>query len=113
LPGESALLYTPAQAAQRLRVRESWLRKKAAAREVPCTFLGEHLRFSPADLATIIAGSARPIVVIDYRPIQQRWSRPTHLGRSSRPPADGLAVVPPRSPARLARSATTGAGGWR
>jgi excisionase family DNA binding protein len=66
-PGSSSasdapLLYTPAEAAQQLRVRESWLRKKAAAREVPCTFLGKHLRFSPADLATIIASSARPAV---------------------------------------------------
>ncbi len=56
------LLYTPAEAAHRLRVRESWLRKKAAAREVPCTFLGKHLRFSAADLAAIVAASARPAV---------------------------------------------------
>jgi excisionase family DNA binding protein len=55
-------LYTPAEAAQRLRVRESWLRKKAAARDIPCTLLGKHLRFSPADLAAIIATSARPAV---------------------------------------------------
>jgi hypothetical protein len=41
------LLYTPGEAAQPLKVRESWLRKKAAARLVPCTFLGKHLRFSP------------------------------------------------------------------
>jgi excisionase family DNA binding protein len=59
---QQALLYTPAEAAQRLRVRESWLRKKAAARDVPCTFLGKHLRFSPADLAAIVAASARPAV---------------------------------------------------
>src|SRR2546423_640805 len=59
---EAVLLYTPAEAAQRLRVRESWLRKKAAARQVPCTFLGKHLRFSPADLAAIVAASARPAV---------------------------------------------------
>ncbi|MBF9132191.1 helix-turn-helix domain-containing protein [Plantactinospora sp. S1510] len=54
------LLYTPAEAAQRLQVRESWLRKKAAARQVPCTFLGKHLRFSPADLAAIITNAAQP-----------------------------------------------------
>jgi excisionase family DNA binding protein len=59
---DDPLLYTPAEAAQRLRVRESWLRKKAAARQVPCTFLGKHLRFSPADLAAIVAGAARPAV---------------------------------------------------
>jgi hypothetical protein len=46
-----------AEAAQRLRVRESWLRKKAAARQVPCTFLGKHLRFCPADLVTIVAAA--------------------------------------------------------
>jgi excisionase family DNA binding protein len=55
-----ALLYTPAEAARRLRVRESWLRKKAAAGEVPRTLLGKHLRFSEADLAAIVAASARP-----------------------------------------------------
>jgi excisionase family DNA binding protein len=62
VPTDGPLLYTPAEAAQRLRVRESWLRKKAAARQVPCTFLGKHLRFSPADLAAIVAASARPAV---------------------------------------------------
>ena len=49
------LLYTPGEAAEMLRVRESWLRRKAAARQVPCTFLGKHLRFSAADLAAIVA----------------------------------------------------------
>jgi hypothetical protein len=44
---DGLLLYTPAEAARRLRVRESWLRKKAAARLVPCTHLGRHLRFLP------------------------------------------------------------------
>jgi len=55
-----SLLYTPEQAAARLQVRESWLRKKAAARAIPCTFLGRHLRFSPADLAAIVAAAAQP-----------------------------------------------------
>jgi excisionase family DNA binding protein len=54
------LLHTPAEAAELLNVRESWLRRKAAARQIPCTFLGKHLRFSPADLATIITRHARP-----------------------------------------------------
>lgn len=55
------LLYTPAEGAKLLRVRESWLRRKAAARVVPCTFLGRHLRFSRADLAAIVAGHAQPV----------------------------------------------------
>lgn len=61
-PRSDVLLYTPAEAAHQLQVRESWLRKKAAARQIPCTFLGKHLRFSPTDLTTIVAAAARPPV---------------------------------------------------
>ncbi len=52
-------LYTPAEAAQALKVPESWLRKKAAARMIPCTFVGKHLRFSSTDLAQIMEAGAR------------------------------------------------------
>ena len=54
------LLYTPAEAAELLKVRESWLRRRATARAVPCTFLGKHLRFSPADLVAIARAGATP-----------------------------------------------------
>jgi excisionase family DNA binding protein len=50
-----ALLYTAEQAAELLGVKPSWLRRKAAARAIPCTFLGKHLRFSRADLDAIVA----------------------------------------------------------
>ena len=53
-------LYTPAEAADMLAVRESWLRRRATARAVPCTFLGKHLRFSPADLVAIARAGATP-----------------------------------------------------
>ncbi len=53
-------LFTPAQAADLLQVPESWLRRRAARRLVPCTFLGKHLRFSRADLDQILADAARP-----------------------------------------------------
>lgn len=60
---ENVRLYTPAEAAEMLQVRESWLRKKASARAVPCTFIGKHLRFSDQDIDAIIAaGAKRPIV---------------------------------------------------
>jgi excisionase family DNA binding protein len=39
------LLYTEGEAAALLRIRESWLRRKVAARLIPSTFLGRHLRF--------------------------------------------------------------------
>jgi hypothetical protein len=54
------VLFTPAQAAEMLQVRESWLRRRAAHRLVPCTFLGKHLRFSRANLDQILADAARP-----------------------------------------------------
>jgi hypothetical protein len=53
-------LFTPAQAAELLQVPESWLRRRAARRLVPCTFLGKHLRFSPTNLHQIIADAAHP-----------------------------------------------------
>ncbi len=53
-------LYTPAEAARLLAVRESWLRRRVTTRLVPCTFLGKHLRFSNADLVAIAAAGARP-----------------------------------------------------
>lgn len=47
-------LYTPAEAAHYLAVKESWLRRKVTERAVSHTFLGKHLRFSAHDLQTIV-----------------------------------------------------------
>ncbi|WFE27613.1 helix-turn-helix domain-containing protein [Solwaraspora sp. WMMD791] len=58
-PTDTQLLYTAEQAAVLLQVNPSWLRKKATARTIPCTFIGKHLRFSPTDLKTIIAAGAQ------------------------------------------------------
>jgi excisionase family DNA binding protein len=55
-------LHTPAEAAGILSIRESWLRHKAAARAIPCTFVGKHLRFSDEDIAQIMTQGARPPV---------------------------------------------------
>lgn len=66
---KSRLLHTPAQAARLLSVRESWLRRMAGRREIPCTFVGKHLRFSQADLHSIV----------------QRGSRSAHPASASRP----------------------------
>jgi len=35
-------LHTVAEAADILKVRESWLKTKASARLIPCTFVGKH-----------------------------------------------------------------------
>jgi excisionase family DNA binding protein len=52
-------LHTPAEAAEILKVRESWLRTMAARRAIPCTFLGKHLRFSDDDINKIIDDGGR------------------------------------------------------
>jgi len=90
-PPETAtpVLYTPAEAAQLLKVRESWLRKKAAARQVPCTFLGKHLRFSTADVAAIITAAAQP-------PVGRRLRRRAPAVRDrDLPPGPSQSVHPP------------------
>lgn len=54
-------LHTPTEAADILAVRESWLRRKASQRLVPCTFVGKHLRFSDSNLAAITEAGQQPI----------------------------------------------------
>ncbi|RSM45971.1 DNA-binding protein [Amycolatopsis balhimycina DSM 5908] len=53
------LLYTPAAAAERLTIGESWLRRKAGQRLIPCTFVGKYLRFTDEDLRAIVAAGSR------------------------------------------------------
>jgi hypothetical protein len=61
-------LYTAAEAAGILKVRESWLKTKAAARLIPCTFIGKHLRFSDDDIAGIMkAGARQPVTTRERR----------------------------------------------
>lgn len=55
------VLYTAEQAAALLQVRPSWLRRKAAARVVPCRYLGKHLRFTRADIEAIAEAAATPL----------------------------------------------------
>ena len=59
-PDPSVQLYTAEQAAALLQISPWWLRRKATARQVPCTFVGKYLRFSTADLEHIIRAGAHP-----------------------------------------------------
>ena len=68
-------LHTAAEAAGILKVRDSWLKAKASARLIPCTFVGKHLRFSDDDIANIMRAGAR-------QPIASRLARTG--GRDSR-----------------------------
>ena len=83
-------LFTPAQAADLLQVPESWLRRRAARRLVPCTFLGKHLRFSRANLHQILAEATRPAArgsTPDTGAVPRRRGRaPLRTRTHSRPP---------------------------
>src|ERR1039457_652738 len=58
----SSQLHTAAEAAGILKESESWLKPKATARLIPCTFIGKHLRFSDEDIAEIMkAGERQPV----------------------------------------------------
>lgn len=57
---DEPVLYTAEQAARLLQVRPSWLRRKAAARAVPCRHVGKHLRFTRSDIEAITEMSAQP-----------------------------------------------------
>jgi hypothetical protein len=61
------LLYRPADAAELLAVPESWLRRQAGRRLIPCTLVGKHLRFRAADLAAITAGGSQPVLQLRRR----------------------------------------------
>ncbi|GHG50390.1 MULTISPECIES: helix-turn-helix domain-containing protein [Amycolatopsis] len=76
--GGHRLLYTPAAAAERLTVSESWLRRKAGQRLIPCTFVGKHLRFTEDDLRAIVAAGHRGPSNRD------QTSRPGHRRRTRR-----------------------------
>lgn len=54
----TAHLLTFAEAAERLSVPESWLKNRVAARQVPHTRLGKHVRFTEAQLDQIVAEAA-------------------------------------------------------
>lgn len=65
-------LLTFAEAARLLNIPKSWLRKKVAARAVPFTRLGRHVRFTEEHLRSIVArGEQTPLVV----PARLRRSR--------------------------------------
>lgn len=93
-------LFTPAQAADLLQVPESWLRRRAARRLVPCTFLGKHLRFSRANLDQILTDAARPATT-HPRAASSTSAAPRRRGR---PPARARVEVRRPDPGKRTRS---------
>lgn len=76
------LLLDTHSAAEQLGVSYDWLKKRAAARTVPCTRLGRSVRFSAENLEAIVrAGETRPYppgqpyMVAEPPPTRRRRSR--------------------------------------
>jgi excisionase family DNA binding protein len=89
---EPIVIYTVAEAATILRVKESWLERQAAARKIPFTMLGGAYRFTAEHLTAIIrtnekspAGKTEPSERTRRRP----WERQR---------AGGLPMVTPLRP---------------
>jgi excisionase family DNA binding protein len=76
------LLRTPAEAAEILAVKESWLRRQAGRRAIPSTMLGKHLRFSDADLAAIADTGRRPARRPGHGPVRGTSHRTTRGRRT-------------------------------
>jgi excisionase family DNA binding protein len=53
-PNGVPVVHTVTEAASILRVKESWLKRQAAARKVPFTMLGGSYRFTAEHLAEIV-----------------------------------------------------------
>ena len=95
-------LYTAAEAAEILRVKQSWLERQAAARKIPFTMLGGAYRFTDDHLAVIV---------------QMHEKIPSPSGSRSRSPrprkpapavAEGVAPLRPRPSSRRRNSGITG-----
>jgi excisionase family DNA binding protein len=92
--GNTLLLYTKQEAAEILRVKVSWLERRAAARQIPFTMLGGVYRFTPDHLVEIVRLSERGAAV------ESAATGPERRGRRRREPSrqspDGFVPLRPR-----------------
>lgn len=99
-------LYTAAEAAEILRVKQSWLERQAAARKIPFTMLGGAYRFTDGHLAAIVQMHEK----MPSPSANARNSRPRSQRHRKPPPAAANGVVPlrPRPLSRRHNSGFTG-----
>lgn len=81
--------YTVAEAAVILRVKESWLGRRAAAREIPFTMLGGAYHFTAEHIAEIIRMHERLPVVV-------KEPNTTRRNTQERQVSEALAILRPR-----------------
>lgn len=58
--GRKTLLLTPDEAGALVRRSGGWMRRKAAAGDIPCTVLGRTILFSDTDLDDLVIMHHRP-----------------------------------------------------
>jgi hypothetical protein len=89
------VLFTKHEAAAILRVKVSWLERRAAARQIPFSLLGGAYRFTHEHLAQIVRLSEQGGESAMEAP--SRIDRPTRRRRSAdRQPPDGFVPLRPR-----------------
>jgi excisionase family DNA binding protein len=99
-------LYTAAEAAEILRVKQSWLERQAAARKIPFTMLGGAYRFTDGHLAAIVQMHEKmPSPSGNARDNRSRSPRPRKPAPAV---ANGVAPLRPRPPGRRRNSGITG-----
>jgi excisionase family DNA binding protein len=99
-------LYTAAEAAEILRVKQSWLERQAAARKIPFTMLGGAYRFTDGHLAAIVQMHEKmPSPSGNARGSRSRSPRP---GKPAPAVANGVTPLRPRPSSRRRSSGITG-----
>lgn len=92
------------QLAELLNVERSWVRDKVAARAIPFTKVGKHVRFAPHHIAAIIAAGEQPVATAPTRATVTaiRAANPpkTEPPRTPPPPTGPRTPPPPTGPKR-------------
>jgi excisionase family DNA binding protein len=100
---EALAIHTTAEAAVILRVTESWLKRRAAARRIPFTMLGGSYRFTTGHLAEIARmNEMTPRRRDDDMPGRQAARQPRASQRASSPTITVLRPRPRTGPRRRA-----------
>jgi excisionase family DNA binding protein len=99
-------LYTAAEAAEILRVKQSWLERQAAARQIPFTMLGGAYRFTADHLAVIV--QTYEIVPSPSGGARDGRSRSQLTRKSAQAAGSDVAPLRPRLPGRRPDSGVTG-----
>ncbi|WP_192809759.1 MerR family transcriptional regulator [Actinomadura rudentiformis] len=86
-------VYTKEEAAAILRVKVSWLERRAAARQIPFTMLSGAYRFTDTHLAEIVAMNEQGTLPPPPTPITRRRQR-SRADARKRP--DGFTPLRPR-----------------